>query len=360
MRLRKKIPPPNQKVLWYPLIFTLFIGFVFLDPLQRHASRLEWELTIFAVAVFFALYIILLAHLFKRRAALWAIAGISLLGFIFAPFNAGAAVFIIYSTSFVPFAVGGEIGLTAGVIGLILAVVAAESWVLHLSWVFLAYSAGYAVILGGGNTYAARQAFSAERLAKIAERERIARDLHDVLGHTLSVIILKSELAGKLLDRDLERAKAEIGDVERISREALAEVRHTISGYRAKGLQAEFERAKSTLETAGVTVECHVTNVGVTPAQEGVLAMALREAITNVVRHAGAKTCRLQLQEANGVCRLEIQDDGRGGLHTEGHGLCGMRERIEALGGTLLQDAHDGTKLTITIPLPANQGIRNS
>jgi two-component system sensor histidine kinase DesK len=360
MKLRKEIPPENQKAIWFPLIFTFFMGFVFLDPLERHASRLEWALTIIGVAAFFALYVVALAFWYRRRIALGAITGVALLGFVFAPFNAGAALFIIYATSFVPFAVGGDIGLTAGVIGLILAVVGAESWLLHLSWVFLAYSAGYAVILGGGNTYAARQAFSAERLAKIAERERIARDLHDVLGHTLSLIILKSELAGKLLDRDLERAKAEIGDVERISREALAEVRHTISGYRAESLQTEFERAKSTLETAGVTVECHTADVDVTPAQESVLALALREAITNVVRHAGAKTCRLQLQEVNGACRLEIQDDGRGGLHTEGHGLRGMRERIEALGGTLLQDTHDGTKLTITIPRPTKQATRNS
>jgi two-component system sensor histidine kinase DesK len=102
----------------------------------------------------------------------------------------------------------------------------------------------------------------------------------------------------------------------------------------------EIERAKSTLETAGVAVEYHSTRVGITPAQESVLALALREAITNVVRHAQAKTCRLQLLQVNGVCRLEIQDDGRGGLHAEGDGLRGMRERIEALGGSLLQDAH--------------------
>ena len=78
------------------------------------------------------------------------------------------------------------------------------------------------------------------------------------------------------------------------------------------------------------------------------------------MRHAGAKKCRLRLEEVNGACRLEIQDDGRGGLHTEGHGLRGMRERIEALGGTLLQDAHAGTKLTITIPLSSNQATHNS
>jgi two-component system sensor histidine kinase DesK len=95
-------------------------------------------------------------------------------------------------------------------------------------------------------------------LAKIAGRERIARDLNDILGHTRSVIILKSELASKLIDRDTERARSEILDVERTSRQALAEVRQAIGGYRARGLYAEIEQARATLATAGVGIECDV------------------------------------------------------------------------------------------------------
>jgi two-component system sensor histidine kinase DesK len=350
-KLRMDISPRKQNVTWWPLIFTPFIGFVFLDPIQRHASQMEWALIGLGVAIFLVLYAVALAFWYRKPIALGAMAGVALLGFVFAPFNPGAALFIIYSTSFVPYAVGGGARPTAALIALILVIVGVESWLLHLAWVFGVYSVGYALILGTGNTYAARHAFAAERMAKIAERERIARDLHDVLGHTLSVIILKAELAGKLLDRDLQSARAEIADVEKISREALAEVRRTIRGYRSEGLQVEFERASSTLKTAGVAVECHSAKVGITPAQESILVLALREAVTNVVRHAEAKTCRLQLRRVNGECRLEIQDDGRGGLRTEGDGLRGMRQRIEALGGSLLQDVHSGTKLTITLPL---------
>ena len=346
-------PPANPKVSWWPLIFTLFVGFVFLDPLHRHASQLEWTVTIGGVALFFALYATALAFWYKRAVALGAIAGVTLLGVVFAPFNDGASLFIIFAASFVPYAVGGDARRAAALIGLILLVVGVESWLFHLTWVFWGMSAGYAVILGMGNTWAAQQSFAVERLAKIAERERIARDLHDVLGHTLSVIILKAELAGKLLDGDRERAKAEIADVETIARHALAEVRQTIRGYRAETLHAEFERARSTLETAGVAVECHAARVGMTSAQESVLALVLREAVTNVVRHARATTCRLQVHEVNGACQLEIQDDGRGGSDSEGSGLRGMRERIEALGGTLHQDARAGTTLTITLPLAA-------
>jgi len=351
-------PMEKKKAVLWPLIFTFFIGFVLLDPLQRHASRLEWALLILGVVCFYALYITALLYWYKRGVALWAIAGVCLLGFLFAPFNLGAALFIIYATSFLPHVVRGELGLTAGLIALILAIVGLESWLFHLHWVFWAYSTGYAVVLGTGGMYAARQTIAAEKMAQLAERERIARDLHDVLGHTLSVIILKAELAGKLLDLDAQKAKSEIADVEKISREALAEVRQTIRGYLTEGLQAELERAKSTLETAGVAVECHAAKLGITPVQESVLALVLREAVTNVVRHAQARNCRLDLQQVNGACRLEIQDDGRGGSHPEGYGMRGMRERIEALGGTFLQDVHAGTKLTITLPLTANAGAQ--
>jgi two-component system sensor histidine kinase DesK len=346
-------PSDKPKTMWWPLVFTPFIAFVFLDPYQRHASPREWTWTGLAVLAFLGLYVYGLTTAFRRQRtpALAALAAISVIGLVMAPFNGGAALFIIYATSFAPYVVGGEIAAAVTVIGTILAAVALESWLLHLSWYFWAYSFGYALILGTGNTYSARQAFSVERIAKADERERIARDLHDVLGHTLSVIVLKAELAGKLLERDPARAKAEIGDVERIAREALAEVRQTISGYLSGGLQAEFERANATLSTAGVAVQCRLATVGITSAQERVLALVLREAVTNVVRHAHAKTCRMQLQEANGACRMEIEDDGGGGPHSEGHGIRGMRERIEAIGGTLSYQGEAGTRLTVTLPL---------
>src|ERR1039458_73541 len=115
-----------------------------------------------------------------------------------------------------------------------------------------------------------------ENLAKVAERERIARDLHDVLGNTLSVITLKSELAGKLIERDPERAGKEIREVEQISRQALTDVRDAIRGYRSKGLVAELAQAKTTLETAGLAVQCDAATTVKLPAmQESVLSLAV-------------------------------------------------------------------------------------
>ncbi len=119
-----------------------------------------------------------------------------------------------------------------------------------------------------------------------------------------------------------------------------------------KVLLAEMAQAKCTLETAGVTVRCDASTIVKLPAmQEGVLTMAVREAVTNVVRHAQAQTCCLRLEQQNGTCRLEIEDDGRGGFQNEGNGLRGMRERVEMLGGTLHRDSQAGTRLTITLPL---------
>jgi two-component system sensor histidine kinase DesK len=202
-----------------------------------------------------------------------------------------------------------------------------------------------------------------EHLAKVAERERIARDLHDVLGHTLSLIIVKATLAGRLLDQtsshgtlafDPRRAKQEVGDIEKVSREAMAEIRSTLRGYNSYKLSEEFQRAKATLNSAGVAVESQTSEVNLSPAQESVVALIMREAVTNVVRHAHARACRLWLSASNGHCVLEIQDDGHGGNHIEGNGLRGMRERIEALGGTLTRDTRSGTLLHFEFPVGAN------
>ena len=192
-----------------------------------------------------------------------------------------------------------------------------------------------------------------ERLAKVAERERIARDLHDLLGHTLSVIVLKSELARKLVGRDAARAAQEIEEVERIAREGLAEVRTAITGYRSSGLQAEMDHVRKALADAGIgaTVEAHPVRLD--PAQDTALSLALREAATNVIRHAGATRCHIRFYAQDGSVLMEVEDNGRGGNAPFGHGLTGMRERIQALGGVLQRETDHGTRLHIRLPLSA-------
>jgi two-component system sensor histidine kinase DesK len=202
-----------------------------------------------------------------------------------------------------------------------------------------------------------RRAAEAEsgRLAVVAERERIGRDLHDLLGHTLSVITLKAELASKLSSRDPDRAFDEIRDVERISREALAEVRRAVQGYGASTLSDELRHAKIALASAGAVLDCDVAAVSLSPVEEHTLALAVREAVTNVIRHAHAHRCDVRLDVEAGCIRLEIRDDGRGGTAPDGSGLDGMRRRVAHLGGRVERDGRGGTRLIVTLPIGASQ-----
>ena len=188
------------------------------------------------------------------------------------------------------------------------------------------------------------------QLAALAERERIGRDLHDLLGHTLSIIVLKSELAAKIAEADPERSVAEIRDVERISRETLADVRAAISGYRARGLTGELDNARRVLAGVGVVVSSAMERVELTAVQETALSLALREAVTNIVRHARASRCAIRLRRDGDRIRLEIEDDGVGGAPSGGNGLAGMRARISALGGGVEHDGRDGWRLAVSIP----------
>lgn len=192
------------------------------------------------------------------------------------------------------------------------------------------------------------------RLATTAERERIGRDLHDLLGHTLSLITLKLELARKLYDRDDARARQEIGEAEAIAREALAQVRSAVTGIRASDLAGELASARLLLECQ--QVHLHYTVPPPMPVEvERGLALVLREAATNIVRHAQATQARVEFMQEGRQLVMQIRDDGRGGLQAEGNGLCGMRERVAALGGQLQVQSGkgEGTLLTLRVPLVA-------
>jgi two-component system, NarL family, sensor histidine kinase DesK len=141
--------------------------------------------------------------------------------------------------------------------------------------------------------------------------------------------------------------------VNDVARDALAQVRSAVTGYRASGLSAEFEAMRKAFDTAGVTLRVEADSVVLPPSHENALALVLREASTNVLRHAQARTCTVKLEHRNNVALLEIVDDGRGGLPKEGNGFAGMRERLAALGGSLVLDGTTGMRLRISLPLSA-------
>jgi two-component system, NarL family, sensor histidine kinase DesK len=238
--------------------------------------------------------------------------------------------------------------------------IALESWLFHLTaWV---WSLGISMpLLLGMNQLRMKQKWRAdaklrmaqeeiEQLAKTAERERIARDMHDILGHSLSLIVLKSELAGRLLASQPTRAALEIAEIETAARRALAEVRKTITGYRSEGFASELMRAAQVLETAGVRLNRPAKAPQLTPRHEATLSLVLREAVTNIVRHAGASECSIEVSTVEDRTQLVIADDGRGDIRQEGNGLRGMRERVQELGGSLSLDSNRGTRLQIELP----------
>ena len=352
---------------WIPLVFLSYLVFCFIEPVQSHASWEKWAATIGGVLFFLALY--LTAYLRTGPIARWAIAGIVIMACTLAPINSGVFGFFIYAASLLGFRFEAKTAYGA-IAGLLAVVAVIEGWALHTAFWMWAYILPVVAIVGFSNIHLAAKKRAdgklrlaheeIEHLAKVAERERIARDLHDVLGHTLSVVVLKSELAAKLVESDAVRASREMSEVEQIAREALAEVRHAIRGYRAKGLGEELAQARATLETAGVRAECETPDLNalarrMSAAQETVLALVVRESVTNVVRHARAAVCRIRLERNANSYRLEIADDGCGGFKQEGNGLRGMRERVEALNGGMTRDTARGTRLTVTIPVRSNQ-----
>jgi two-component system sensor histidine kinase DesK len=185
------------------------------------------------------------------------------------------------------------------------------------------------------------------RLAIAAERNRFARDLHDLLGHSLTVVSVKSELAGRLVQLAPERAEAELADIQRLVREALADVRAAVAGYREMSLATELASARSALDAAGIEADVPVTGEAVAPERQELFAWVVREGVTNVVRHSDAKHCWIRLDRG----AVEISDDGRGpagdAMSTptgqgQGHGLGGLRERLDAAGCALTVGRRDG------------------
>ena len=353
-----RLIPDNPELGWTPYAWLTYLGFFLMNPLLRGAGPVEWAATLLGVAVFLVLYFA--GYWLTDRGLIWLAAGLCLLGTVYAPFNDGSNVFFVYAMGFL-----GQLPARRALpwMTAVLLSVVAVAWGFGLNaffWgpglVFGALNAGINLHFASVSRANAQLRVSqeeAERLAKTAERERIARDLHDVLGHTLSLITLKSELAAKLVARDPGRAEAEIRDVERISREALKEVRAAIAGYRSEGLSAELGRARLALEAAGVRMECSAAPVELAPVEETVLSLALREAVTNVMRHARASRCRVLLEQTDEETRLEVRDDGAGGkagASAEGVGLSVMRERVEGLGGRLERRVDGGTVVAVALP----------
>ena len=348
---------------WIDSVHLLWSVWVFITPLFNGGYTWKWVwITCATYPVFLLLYAMTL--LAPRRASQFYALGMAALGIALLPAYAGGFSYFIFGcvmlrTSNTGFIVRHMLRLL-----LLNAVFLGVAWRVGYPWQALVWLPIMTLIIGiivnveriGQEKDAALKLSHEEvrRLAALAERERIGRDLHDLLGHTLSLVALKSELAGKLFDRDPVAARREIAEVTRVAREALVQVRSAVTGIRAAGLAAELASARLLLETDGIAFRYSTAPVALPQELEIVFAMTLREAVTNIQRHARAQFAEVVLMIEDDDLVLRIDDDGRGGAIAPGNGLCGMRERIEALGGRLRVDSAPkrGTRVEARLPLP--------
>ncbi len=194
------------------------------------------------------------------------------------------------------------------------------------------------------------------RLAVTEERLRFARDLHDLLGHSLSTISLKSQVARRLAEPESAVAR-EVGDIESVAQQALAEVREAVTGYRGRSLADELDAARSTLATAGIDVTVLVESASLPAPMDALLGWVVREGTTNMLRHSRARSCEFRLARVDGTVCLAVSDDGVGpAAGTTGNGLAGLAERVAGAGGTFDSGAAPGRGFRLAARLPLAEG----
>ena len=327
-----RLLPDEERIGRMPYVWLVYLGFFLLEPVARlRAGTMSVEYaaaTVAATIVFVALYF--RAYWVEGRSLLVLVVLQSLLGIALTPINPGASVFLIYAGGFAGMlrpprtAVGAIVG--TALLG------AASSWLSGAGLWYWLPAVGMPLVIGYVN-------FHDARLREADARLRLAHE----------------QLAAKLATRDAERAAREIRDVEQVARRALREVRETIRGYRTS-LADEIAQSRSLLGAAGIGARIDAGPVPLAREAEEALALALREAVTNVVRHSGAAACEVRVREDDGGCTLVVADDGRGASAPDGSGLRGMRVRIEAMGGTVSRDAGAdgrGTRVEIRLPVEA-------
>ena len=347
---------------WINTVHLLWSAWVFITPMFDHAYSWRWAaFTLATYPVFVALFAkVMLAS--RRHAGRYALV-LAAFGIALVPVYPSGVSYFIYgcvscglsNRRLMPFVT------RLALLNVLFVLVA---WQAHFAWQAL-FAIPCMTLIIGMVTYVEHVEHEKDtelklshdeirRLAATAERERIGRDLHDLLGHTLSLITLKLELSRKLLDRDTEAARREVLEAEKVARHALAEVRCAVTGFRATDLAAELASARLLLVSSAVHLD--YGQPPRMPAEiERALALILREAATNIVRHAAATQASVSFESIDGGLCLTITDNGRGGVTEEGNGLSGMRERVRALDGRLQihSTRGQGTCLRVVVPLPA-------
>ena len=319
----------------------------------RKRSRSPASLILFGVLVALVLALCLL----YGNSFLWLFIGVSAIAGVTLPMRSAFVAVVIFTLLPLVISVGASGGI------------ARVDWLQIIPLMLLVRGIGVDMIGAARLSGAIRELQAArEELAHLAvteERQRLSRDLHDLLGHTLSMITLKSELAGRLVEQEPARSIQEIREVERAARHTLREVREAVAGYRQPRLESELDGARQILSAAGVACQVEHSAGELEPSTDAVLAWAVREGVTNVIRHSRARRCSIRLTHENSTVCAEVINDGPRRRQLEvakariGSGLSGLSERVNSYGGRMeagpLRTAgNEGFRLRVELPVPGH------
>lgn len=356
-KLHKWLLPPERDLGWQPYVWLLYLTIYFFSWPFRDVSNEE----VVASAIGMAIFLVIYFSGFRRcgLALIAHIVAILILGLVLVNYNLGASVFFVYAASFCSTFKKPVHGIV-GIVG-ICAIIALYSWFNQLPAVFALPAVFFSAMIGLSNIYfvqmTAKNAMlkasqeEVKQLATVAERERIARDLHDLIGHSFSLMSKKAELARKLIDVDTNKAKTEIEEIEVLSRDSLSQVREAVTGYRKRDLTTELASAKALCRASDIRLSLDIEKMILAPQIDQALSYCLREALTNVVKHSKADKVSITLTQHSTGVNLIIEDNGKLlESAAPGNGIKGMQERVMAAGGTLTIDNHDGFQLRFHMP----------
>ncbi|PWW34503.1 two-component system sensor histidine kinase DesK [Idiomarina loihiensis] len=350
----------EQKHAW---IYLFNLGFYILPMVLFPYPVWEIAVMVAAMLVFIGLYYY--CYSVPREKMLWSILGMYIIACAVTPLNPGSIALFSYAGFFVGFAYNWRLALAA-VTGIILTL-AAFHFGPGTSWdLFLPYGIVIVVTVSiFGRVERLRQqhaeeherdAEEIERLATSVERERIARDLHDILGHTLSSIILKSDLAKAQLSKQrYDEASEQLVELSEIARESLSQVRQSVSGYKHGGLHLELRRLEQRLTDGGFSTRVTGTPPIIDEQRETSLVLAITELVTNIIRHSNGQQCLIHFDETANTYCIKVVDNGRCHDVSVGNGLSGVELRIQELGGSMSISTNKGCEVALFLPKLAEQ-----
>jgi len=360
----KKLLPPSEEnrlapYIWLVYLFIFYVGLVFLTD-APHKILVGTGATIVFLGLYFN------GYWQCGYKVSWNILGIALLGSYLATITPGSSVFFVFAGAFCC-RLGNPKKAIAG-LAILSLWIGLLSWWVSLGPYFYLPAIMFTLMIGGVNIYQAEiekkrrelklSQDEVKTLARTAERERIARDLHDLIGHTFSVITLKAELARKLVDKDLDKAKDEMEQLENISRDALKQVREVVTGFRSTDLNSELAHAKYVFESNDIHFGYRCDDIDsdeslVSESLNKELAIVLKELVTNILKHSGATQVKAEINLEEQSLIMKVHDNGKGFEEQKnvGFGLKGIAERLDKFNGSLKIASSSGAEVSILIPL---------